>query len=148
MSAPDKLTFTSLSREFLEDELRRCNDIMGRDGKRIGELEQRLESYVKLHAGLSDMIESERLTFAHIPDDYRWLVQSLSELGQRTTPDVSLLNKAIYYWDQYLLHGAVDNLEAAYAFMSDYRKSGGTDYEETWQKIQAHTSREVLKVTS
>lgn len=51
---------------------------------------------------------------------------------------ISLLNRAIYYWDWYLLHGDIDNLVAASCFMSDYRKSGGTDYVETEAHIKAH----------
>ena len=38
-------------------------------------------SYAKLHDGLSDMIEGGRLSEADIPDDYRWLVESLAYLG-------------------------------------------------------------------
>ena len=34
--------------------------------------------YEKLHDGLSDMIESGRLTEADIPDDYAWLVRTLA----------------------------------------------------------------------
>jgi hypothetical protein len=40
-----------------------------------------LRDYGKLHDGLSDMIESGRLTEAHIPDDYQWLVATLTKLG-------------------------------------------------------------------
>jgi hypothetical protein len=40
-----------------------------------------LTGYRKLHDGLSDMIESGRLTEADCPDDYRWLVESLARLG-------------------------------------------------------------------
>lgn len=40
-----------------------------------------LELYAKLHDGLSDMIEDGRLTESDIPDDYRWLVDSLEELA-------------------------------------------------------------------
>jgi hypothetical protein len=35
--------------------------------------------YAKLHDGLSDMVESGRLTEADIPDDYQWLVEALAE---------------------------------------------------------------------
>lgn len=39
-----------------------------------------LDGYSELHDGLSDMIESGRLTEADIPDDYQWLVQKLVAL--------------------------------------------------------------------
>jgi hypothetical protein len=35
--------------------------------------------YAKLHDGLSDMVESGRLTEADIPDDYQWLFEALAE---------------------------------------------------------------------
>ena len=38
-------------------------------------------TYEELHDRLSDMIEGGRLTEGDIPDDYRWLVESLSFLG-------------------------------------------------------------------
>lgn len=41
-------------------------------------------SYAELHDGLSDMIESGRLTAADIPDDYKWLVESLAYLANAT----------------------------------------------------------------
>ena len=40
-----------------------------------------LALYRKLHDGLSDMVEGGRLTEEHIPDDYRWLVESLAKLA-------------------------------------------------------------------
>lgn len=43
-------------------------------------------SYHELHDGLSDMIESGRLTAADIPDDYEWLVESLAYLANVSTP--------------------------------------------------------------
>ena len=36
-----------------------------------------VKQYEKLHDGLSDMVESGRLTEADIPDDYQWLVETL-----------------------------------------------------------------------
>jgi hypothetical protein len=36
-----------------------------------------LKRYQRLHDGLSDMVESGRLTEADIPDDYDWLVNSM-----------------------------------------------------------------------
>lgn len=44
-----------------------------------------LKAYGRLHDGLSDMIEGGRLDEGAIPDDYRWLVETLSKLG---APDV------------------------------------------------------------
>lgn len=41
-------------------------------------------TYAELHDGLSDMIESGRLTAADIPDDYEWLVESLAYLANAT----------------------------------------------------------------
>lgn len=38
-------------------------------------------SYHQLHDGLSDMIESGRLTEEAIPDDYQWLVEALASLA-------------------------------------------------------------------
>lgn len=38
-------------------------------------------TYEELHDGLSDMIESGRLTESMIPDDYQWLVEGLAELA-------------------------------------------------------------------
>lgn len=40
-----------------------------------------LQHYRKLHDGLSNMIESGRLTEAKIPDDYLWLVDSLAKIA-------------------------------------------------------------------
>ncbi|MGC3873288.1 hypothetical protein ACPF7Z_08465 [Halomonas sp. GXIMD04776] len=36
-----------------------------------------LSLYQRLHDGLSDMVESGRLTQADIPDDYDWLVNEM-----------------------------------------------------------------------
>lgn len=44
-------------------------------------MELKLEAYERLHDGLSDMIEGGRLTEADIPDDYRWLRESLEKIG-------------------------------------------------------------------
>lgn len=55
----------------------------------------------------------------------------------------SLLNKAIYYWDWYLLHGEVDNLVSAYTFMKDYKRQGGEDYENTFQAMKDHLSTKI-----
>ena len=55
----------------------------------------------------------------------------------------SLLNKAIYYWDWYLLHGELDNLVAAHNFMRDYKESGGEDYENTFDAIKAHVKNKI-----
>ena len=40
-----------------------------------------LRAYGKLHDGLSDMVESGRLSETEIPDDYQWLVDSLTKLA-------------------------------------------------------------------
>lgn len=40
-----------------------------------------LDGYKRLHDGLSDMIEGGRLREEHIPDDYKWLVEALAQLG-------------------------------------------------------------------
>lgn len=46
-----EMTFNNLSREQLEAEIRRCNDIMLNDGKRIGQLEERIRAQTEtLHA--------------------------------------------------------------------------------------------------
>lgn len=50
----------------------------------------------------------------------------------------SLLNKAIYYWDWYLLYGDIDNLVAAHNFMKDYKDGGGEDYENTFEAMKDH----------
>jgi hypothetical protein len=42
---------------------------------------QLLAGYKRLHDGLSDMIEGGRLREEHIPDDYKWLVETLAQLG-------------------------------------------------------------------
>lgn len=55
----------------------------------------------------------------------------------------SLLNKAIYYWDWYLLHGEIDNLVAAHNFMSDYKNSGGEDYDATFDAMKAHIKNKI-----
>ena len=55
----------------------------------------------------------------------------------------SLLNKAIYYWDWYLLHGEVDNLVSAYTFMQDYKNQGGEDYENTFQAMKDHLAAKI-----
>lgn len=46
------------------------------------------------------------------------------------------LNKAIYYWDFFLLNGQIDDLVAAHNFMKDYKQNGGEDYDLTWEAIQ------------
>lgn len=51
------------------------------DREKLELIEPVLEAYKRLHDGLSDMIESGRLTEADIPDDYQWLVSSLVELA-------------------------------------------------------------------
>lgn len=43
-----------------------------------------LNDYLSLHDGLSDMIENGRLRQEHIPDDYKWLVESLSKLANQS----------------------------------------------------------------
>lgn len=58
----------------------------------------------------------------------------------------SLLNKAIYYWDWYLLHGELDNLVAAHNFMRDYKDAGGEDYENTFDAMKAHVKSKVGKL--
>lgn len=48
------------------------------------ELEQAiraLKAYHRFHDQLSEIVESGRLTEAALPDDYRWLVESLERLG-------------------------------------------------------------------
>ncbi len=42
--------------------------------------------------------------------------------------NISLANRAVYYWDLYLLYRNDDDLVAASAFMGDYVKSGGTSF--------------------
>jgi hypothetical protein len=56
----------------------------------------------------------------------------------------SLINKSIYYWDWYLLRGEKDNLTAAWQFMGDYRKLGGTEYQETENLMREH----IINLTS
>lgn len=41
------------------------------------------ENYEQLHDGLSNMIESGRLTEMDIPEDYTWLVESLAHLASK-----------------------------------------------------------------
>ena len=53
----------------------------------------------------------------------------------------SLLNKSIYYWDWYLIRGEKDYLVAAWQFMMDYRKLGGTGYEETEMHRKSNIER-------
>lgn len=55
----------------------------------------------------------------------------------------SLLNKAIYYWDWYLLYGEIDNLVAAHNFMRDYKDSGGEDYDTTFEAMKAHIQNKI-----
>ncbi len=43
-----------------------------------------LNDYLEFHDGLSEMIESGRLTESDIPDDYDWLVEKLSLLANQT----------------------------------------------------------------
>ena len=43
-------------------------------------------NYAALHDGLSDMIEGGRLRKEHIPDDYRWLVETLAGLANVNHP--------------------------------------------------------------
>ncbi len=48
-----------------------------------GDVEAVLESYQRLHDGLSDMVEGGRLAVSDIPNDYQWLVESLASLANR-----------------------------------------------------------------
>jgi hypothetical protein len=54
-------------------------------------------------------------------------------------------NRAIYHWDWYLLHGEIDHLIAANAFMLEYRRLGGTEYVETEKAIHASVAHHVLR---
>lgn len=45
--------------------------------RQVLSLRGKLRGYHILHDGLSDMIEGGRLKEADIPDDYRWLVETL-----------------------------------------------------------------------
>lgn len=47
-----------------------------------------LQRYQALHDGLSDMIEQGRLREEDIPEDYRWLVESLETLAVQEGHDV------------------------------------------------------------
>jgi hypothetical protein len=48
----------------------------------IDDMEQDLlADYGRLHDGISEMVESGRLTASDIPDDYDWLVSLLAELA-------------------------------------------------------------------
>jgi hypothetical protein len=58
---------------------------------------------------------------------------------------ITLANRAIYYWDWYMLKGEKDNLVAAAAFMQSYRLAGGTDYVETEQAILAACDAVIIK---
>jgi hypothetical protein len=49
--------------------------------RQISPEEQLLAMYQKLHDGLSDMIEGGRLNESDIPDDYKWLVDSLEAIA-------------------------------------------------------------------
>lgn len=59
------------------DEL--CEKInFSREGSAIpAEVVALLKRYKELHDGLSEMVESGRLTQADIPDDYEWLVERM-----------------------------------------------------------------------
>lgn len=52
--------------------------------------------------------------------------------------NLSYLNRAVYYLDMYQLTRDLDYLSAANAFMQDYRKDGGTGYENAEAQIKAH----------
>jgi len=51
--------------------------------------------------------------------------------------EISLVNRAIYYWDYYLLTGEIDYLVSSHTFMKSYRESGGDMYTETEKSINA-----------
>jgi len=51
--------------------------------------------------------------------------------------ELSLVNKAIYYWDYYLLTQETDYLVSAHTFMRSYRELGGELYQETERVINA-----------
>lgn len=50
----------------------------------------------------------------------------------------SNLNRAIYYWDWYLLKGDVDQLVAAANLFDVYVEAGGTEYAETRATVKKH----------
>ena len=51
--------------------------------------------------------------------------------------ELSLVNKAIYYWDYYLLTQETDYLISAHSFMKSYRESGGELYQETERVMES-----------
>jgi hypothetical protein len=58
-------------------------------------LQDMVAIYGRLHDGLSDMIDTGRLTAADIPDDYGWLVELLANSGNRAIQRAkSVLNQA------------------------------------------------------
>jgi uncharacterized coiled-coil protein SlyX len=57
-----------------------CNESLT---ARIEQLEESLRRYHRLHDGLSEMVEDERLLEADIPDDYQWLVESLEQCAAK-----------------------------------------------------------------
>lgn len=42
--------------------------------------DERLEAYRKLYDGLSDMVESRRVTREDIPEDYEWLIRAMLDV--------------------------------------------------------------------
>ena len=51
------------------------------------------------------------------------------------------LDSAIFYWDIFLLDGNNRDLKMAYKLMKEYRESGGTEYQSTFEAIQQAVNR-------
>jgi hypothetical protein len=73
------------AKDYPSKELKRLNPLDDDDydsnDDQIQDLKDALNGYLELHDGLSDMIESGRLTEIDIPDDYKWLIEKLAELA-------------------------------------------------------------------
>lgn len=75
--------------DFTDDILRALNIVEGDDNQDNPQAQAdlalaaiaRLRQYEKLHDGLSEMIESGRLTAADVPNDYQWIVETLASLA-------------------------------------------------------------------
>ena len=53
------------------------------DWEKVVEPIEVLRQYALLHDGLSDMIEGGRLKESDVPDDYKWLVESLAKVAPK-----------------------------------------------------------------
>lgn len=96
---------------YFEARLQHCNDDEYTDyHERVIEDPPILDHYRRLQDGLSEMVEHDRLKEEDIPDDYRWLVETLATIASldpcspaeaNKVSERRLADKVLYTSDEY-----------------------------------------------